>query len=129
MKKNTGKAFEKLVRIMKRLHSPGGCPWDRRQTHASLIKYLHEETGEMAEAVKNKDWENLKEELGDVLLQVVFHARLAEARGRFGINEVIDGINEKLVRRHPHVFGGRKLKTSRQVLRQWNEIKRKEKEN
>ena len=120
-----------LAEIMKILLSPGGCPWDRRQTHATLLKYLREEAGEVSRAVRKKDWANLKEELGDVLLQVVFHSALAQRDGRFRLADVIRTVNAKLVRRHPHVFGGEKLagklKTPAQVLREWRKIKKAEK--
>jgi len=112
---------------MGRLLGKGGCPWDREQTHRTLLKYLREETGEVAAAVRKKDWKNLEEELGDVLLQVVFHSALAKKAGRFDIGDVISGINAKLVRRHPHVFGGAPLSTPEEVLAQWDRIKRKEK--
>jgi MazG family protein len=116
-----------LSAIMTKLLGPGGCPWDRRQTHRTLIKYLHEEAREVEQAVKRGDWGNLKEELGDVLLQVVFHSALAARDGRFTLSQVIRGINSKLVRRHPHVFGGAKLDTPAQVLAQWDLIKKAEK--
>ncbi len=117
-----------LQKIMKTLLAPGGCPWDRRQTHSTLVKYLHEESGEVGRAVRKKDWDNLREELGDVLLQVVFHSALAERDGRFTLRDVIRGINSKMVRRHPHVFGGGgKLSTPAQVLKQWAVIKKGEK--
>jgi len=120
-----------LAEIMKILLSPGGCPWDRRQTHSTLLKYLREEAGEVSRAVRKKDWANLKEELGDVLLQVVFHSALAQRDGRFRLADVIRTVNAKLVRRHPHVFGGEKLagklKTPAQVLREWKKIKKAEK--
>ena len=120
-----------LARVMEILLSPGGCPWDRRQTHSTLLKYLREEAGEVSRAVRRKDWANLKEELGDVLLQVVFHSALAQRDGRFKLADVIRTVNAKLVRRHPHVFGGEKLagklKTPAQVLREWKKIKKAEK--
>jgi len=116
-----------LARIMDALLAPGGCPWDRKQTHRTLLKYLHEEALEVARAVKKNDWENLKEELGDVLLQVVFHSALAEREGRFKLSGVIQTVNAKLVRRHPHIFGGQKLSTPAQVLVQWRKIKKAEK--
>ena len=119
--------FEDLVKIMALLLGDGGCPWDRKQTHRTLLKYLKEEAGEVALAVKKNDWENLKEELGDVLLQVVFHSALARQAGRFSIADVIENINAKLVRRHPHVFGGKKLSTPAQVLVEWEKIKKLEK--
>ncbi|OGS13371.1 MAG: nucleotide pyrophosphohydrolase [Elusimicrobia bacterium RIFOXYA2_FULL_58_8] len=109
------------------LLGPGGCPWDRRQTHATLLRYLREEAGEVSRAVRRRDWDNLKEELGDVLLQVVFHAALARRAGRFTLGDVIQTINSKMVRRHPHVFGGKKLGTPAEVLRQWKRIKLAEK--
>ncbi len=116
-----------LAEIMKILLSPGGCPWDRKQTHSTLLKYLKEESGEVSRAVRKKDWGNLKEELGDVLLQVVFHSALAERDGRFNLSDVIRTVNAKMVRRHPHVFGGGKLSTPAQVLTLWAKIKKKEK--
>ncbi len=118
-----------LEKIMKMLLAPGGCPWDRRQTHSTLVKYLHEEAGEVGRAVRKKDWKNLQEELGDVLLQVVFHSALARRDGRFGLGDVIRTINAKMVRRHPHVFaaGSEKFSTPAQVLRQWKIIKKGEK--
>ena len=109
------------------LLEPGGCPWDRKQTHTTLLKYLREEAGEVSRAVRKRDWGNLKEELGDVLLQVVFHAALARRAGYFTLGDVIKTINAKMVRRHPHVFGGPKLSTPAQVLRQWKKIKIAEK--
>lgn len=116
-----------LKKIMEMLLAPGGCPWDRKQTHSTLLKYLHEEACEVDRAVRRKDWENLKEELGDVLLQVVFHSALASRDGKFTLGDVIKTVNSKMVRRHPHVFGGAKLQTSAQVLRQWKLIKIEEK--
>ncbi len=116
-----------LSRIMKLLLDPDGCPWDRRQTHSTLLKYLHEEAGEVGLAVRRKDWANLREELGDVLLQVVFHSELARRAGRFRLSDVIRTVNAKMVRRHPHVFGGGRLETPAQVLREWKRIKKTEK--
>jgi len=116
-----------LERVMDILLEPGGCPWDRKQTHTTLLKYLREEAGEVSRAVRKRDWGNLKEELGDVLLQVVFHAALARRAGYFTLGDVIKTINAKMVRRHPHVFGGPKLSTPAQVLRQWKKIKIAEK--
>jgi tetrapyrrole methylase family protein/MazG family protein len=117
-----------LAEVMDILLSPGGCPWDRKQTHATLLKYLREESGEVARAVRKKDWRNLREELGDVLLQVVFHSALAERAGRFKLADVVRTVNAKMVRRHPHVFGGGdKLETPAQVLKAWGKIKKAEK--
>lgn len=104
-----------------------GCPWDRGQTHKTLLKYLKEEANEVSAAVRKNDWENLKEELGDVLLQVVFHSALAAKAGRFRISDVIRTVNSKLVRRHPHVFGAVKLSTPAEVLVEWRKIKKSEK--
>lgn len=103
------------------------CPWDREQTHSSLLKYLREESGELAAAVRKRDYRNLREELGDVLLQVVFHAEIARQAGRFHIGDVVHDLCRKLVRRHPHVFGRKKLSTPDEVMKQWNELKAKEK--
>lgn len=118
-----------LIRAMHKLRAPGGCPWDREQTHSSLLKYLKEESREVARAVRRKDWENLKDELGDVLLQVLFHSELASEAGRFDIHDVFANLKAKLVRRHPHVFGrGRKEKlTPAEVVQRWNIIKAQEK--
>ncbi len=122
-------SFKDLVKVMAKLRAPGGCPWDRQQTHASLLKYLEEESAEVAHAVKRGDIENLKEELGDVLLQVLFHADIAREAGHFDIHDVVASLRNKLIRRHPHVFGkGRRKKLSpEEVLRQWNLIKAAEK--
>ncbi len=121
--------MSELVRVMHKLRAPGGCPWDREQTHASLLKYLREESREVSRAVKNEDWDNLKDELGDVLLQVLFHADIASEAGHFDINDVFKTLKSKLVRRHPHVFGkGKKEKlTSDEVVRRWKIIKAAEK--
>lgn len=120
-------SLRSLERIMRILLDPGGCPWDRRQTHSTLLKYLREEAGEVSTAVRRRDWRNLREELGDVLLQVVFHSELARRAGRFTLGDVIRTVNSKMVRRHPHVFGGGALSTPAQVLRQWKLIKKAEK--
>jgi tetrapyrrole methylase family protein / MazG family protein len=131
MKKSIRKhySFNELVDIMAHLRGPEGCPWDKHQNHNTLLKYLFSEAREVKEAVKNNDIENLKEELGDVLLQVIFHSRIAEENRQFNITDVVDEICRKLIRRHPHVFGGEKLKTPSDVLRRWKEIKLKEKED
>lgn len=119
---------EPLVDVMKTLRSPGGCPWDIEQTHASIRQSLIEEVYELLEAIDNHDYDNMKEELGDVLLQVVFHARLAEEAGAFSMQDVVDGIVEKLVHRHPHVFGTIEVGSSAEVLRNWEAIKAQEKQ-
>ena len=112
---------------MKVLHAPGGCPWDREQTHESLKPYFLEEVYEALEAIDSGSDEHLKEELGDVLLQVVFHAEIADREGRFTIDDVIRGIVAKLKRRHPHVFGDVVADNSEQVMKNWEQIKRGEK--
>ncbi len=119
------KEFEKLVDIMAKLRS--GCIWDKEQTHESLVKYLISEADELKHAVENKDMENLEEELGDVLLQVVFHAQIAKENKNFDIAAVINTLNKKLVRRHPHVFGKYKVKTTKDVEIMWKEVKAQEK--
>ncbi len=121
--------FGELVKIMAKLRAPGGCPWDRVQTHESLLKYLDEETREVREAVHKKDWENLKEELGDVLLQILFHSNIARGKKVFDIYDVLTILKDKLIRRHPHVFGkGKKEKLAPdEVKARWKIIKEKEK--
>lgn len=118
--------FERLVEIVSALRGPGGCPWDREQTHASMKPYLLEEAYEVLDSIDQPDGEGLAEELGDLLLQIVFHARLAEERGRFTITDVIRGINEKLVRRHPHVFAEADIRTAEEQTRHWEKIKKQE---
>ncbi|MDO5495503.1 MAG: MazG family protein [bacterium] len=117
---------------MDRLRSPGGCPWDAEQTHASLIPYALEEAYEVADAVDREDWDELVEELGDLLLQVVFHARVAEdrtrAEGGFTIDDVANSLVAKLVRRHPHVFEGVELTTEDELYANWENVKRAERE-
>lgn len=125
--KKAAKNFEQLTETMLRLRAPDGCKWDKAQTHESLIKCLQEESQEVIDAINNKDNDNLKEELGDLLLQVVFHAAIAQEQGRFTLADVIDGINQKLIRRHPHVFAGVKAGTPEEALARWREIKRQEK--
>ncbi|MEO6871166.1 MAG: nucleoside triphosphate pyrophosphohydrolase [Chthoniobacterales bacterium] len=120
-------AFEQLCEIVRQLRAPGGCPWDREQTHESLVPGLLEEAYEVAEAIRAKDDANLLEELGDLLLQVVMHAEIASEENRFTVEEVAREIGEKLVRRHPHVFGGTEARDSSAVLKQWDAIKRAEK--
>ncbi len=112
---------------MARLRSPGGCPWDREQTFASIRPYLVEETYEVLDAIDREDWRLLSEELGDLMLQAVFFAQLASEEGRFSIEDCLEAIIEKLIRRHPHVFGEGEAKTPEQVKRRWDEIKREEK--
>lgn len=116
-----------LLEIMVHLRSPGGCPWDAEQTHESIRNSFIEETYEVIEAINKKDKELLQEELGDVLLQVVFHARMEEEAGSFNFSDVCDGICKKLVERHPHVFGDVSVENTDDVLRNWDTIKRKSK--
>jgi MazG family protein len=123
----TAPAIQQLRAIVARLRAPGGCPWDREQTHASLRAGLIEEAYEVVEAINSADDANLREELGDLLLQSVFHAQIASEEGRFTFDDVARGIAEKLVRRHPHVFGEDKCADSAEVLRRWDDIKRAEK--
>ena len=119
--------YEELLEIVAELRSDHGCPWDREQTHESLIKCLKEECQEAVEAIENKDDENLCEELGDVMLQVLMHSQIAAEESRFTIEDVIDMLAHKLVRRHPHVFGDQKALTAEEGLASWNEIKAQEK--
>jgi len=123
----TGTKFEKLVEIMSTLRGPNGCPWDKQQDFNTLKPMLVEEVYEVLEAVENNDFDGLSEELGDVLLHVVFHAQLGKETGRFDINTVIDKISDKLVRRHPHVFGGESASTPEEVIKNWEVIKAQEK--
>jgi len=119
--------LEALVAIMDRLRSPDGCPWDLEQDYESLRRYLIEECHEVAEALDHSDPRALQEELGDLLFQIVFLSRIAKERGEFTINDVIRGIADKMIRRHPHVFGSVTADTSDQVVRNWEAIKRQEK--
>ncbi|MBX7171369.1 MAG: nucleoside triphosphate pyrophosphohydrolase [Pyrinomonadaceae bacterium] len=122
------KNFDELISVMARLRAPGGCPWDREQTYASLAQYLLEECYETFDAIQEADQTgdtaNLTEELGDVLLQVVFHSTIAAERGDFTIDEVVQSVTEKLILRHPHVFGEAELKTAQDVLSNWDELKK-----
>jgi MazG family protein len=120
--------FQELVEVLARLRGPGGCPWDRQQTHESLARYLEEEAHEALEAIEQKDPERLKEELGDLLLQIVFHSQLAQEEGLFTAADVCRGIVDKMIRRHPHVFGqGQALRSADEVLSQWEVLKQEEK--
>ncbi len=119
--------FEEVNHTLKVLRSPKGCKWDRAQTHESLIKNLREESEEVIKAIKSKDDENLCEELGDLLLQVLFHAHIAQEQKRFTLAQIINGLNKKLIRRHPHVFGNKKASTPEEALAMWKAAKAKEK--
>ena len=120
-------SYEDLLGIMARLRAPDGCPWDKEQTHASILSCLIEEAYEFVDAVERGDVPNMREELGDLLLQVVFHAQMAKEAGAFDIQGVVQGLCEKLVRRHPHVFGENRLESAGEVQVQWDELKRSEK--
>lgn len=121
-------SFEDLIKVMNILRGENGCPWDREQTHESIKGDTLEEAYEVVEAINNKDISNLKEELGDLLLHVVFHSKIAEENKDFNISEVINDIVVKLIRRHPHVFNNEEAETSGQVLKRWDEIKKIEKQ-
>ena len=127
-RRQPGKRFEDLVALQARLRAPGGCPWDREQTHQTLKTYLIEEAYEVLDALETGDPRELSEELGDLLLQILFHADIAREAGRFDISDVISGIHDKMVRRHPHVFGAVKADTSEQVLKNWAQLKAQEKQ-
>ena len=124
-------SFDEFVKIIARLRAEDGCPWDREQTHATLKAACIEEAAEVVCGInvleETGNPENLKEELGDLLLQIVMHARIAEEEGLFTIDDVIRNVMEKMIRRHPHVFGTAKADTSAEVLKAWDEIKKKEK--
>ena len=125
----SGSELQRLVEVMDRLRSPGGCPWDAEQTHESLVKYLLEESYEFIDSVDAKDREGMREELGDVLLQVYFHSRIAQDHltDPFSIEDVARSIADKLIRRHPHVFEGLQVSGTEEIIDNWEEIKAKEK--
>ncbi len=122
-----GAKFAELLRVMARLRAPDGCPWDRKQTFQSIKPYLLEETYEVMDAIDAEDWAGLAEELGDLLLQPVFFAEMANEQSLFSISDSLDAINQKLIRRHPHVFGDASAETPEDVKRRWDEIKQQEK--
>jgi len=124
---STGELFERAVSIMARLRGPGGCPWDREQNFDSIKPYTLEETYEVLEAIDNRDWDELRGELGDLLLQVLFYSQMAQEEGHFAIDDVLDRLSNKLIHRHPHVFGDVTAATSADVLRNWEAIKGEEK--
>lgn len=121
--------FSDLVETFAILRGPNGCPWDRKQTHESLIKNLREESEELIAAIEKKDAENMKEELGDVLLQVLLHAQIAKEEGLFSIEDVMEGLYQKLHYRHPHVFGEVKVTNPEEALAVWKEMKRKSRQS
>src|SRR5215813_13844147 len=120
---SAGEWFEKLVALQARLRAPKGCPWDIEQTHLSLKTYLIEEAYEVLEALESGDDAKFAEEMGDLLLQIVFHSQIAREEGRFTVADVIQEIHDKMVRRHPHVFGETQAKDSAEVLKNWEQIK------
>jgi MazG family protein len=124
-----GEKFQRLVEIMARLRGPGGCPWDREQTFDSIKPYTLEETYEVLDAIDRRDWTGLAEELGDFMLQAVFYAQMAAEQDLFRIGDALDAINDKLIRRHPHVFGDESAQTAGDVKRIWGEIKAAEKKD
>lgn len=124
---STGTKFERVKSIMARLRAPGGCPWDREQTFDTIKRYTLEETYEVLEAIDNRDWKELTSELGDLLLQVLFYAEIAQEQGSFTIDDVLDTLSDKLIYRHPHVFGDTRADDSAQVLKNWEALKEEEK--
>lgn len=120
-------SFEDLTAIMRILRSEGGCAWDRKQTHETLIAHLEEESGEVIEAIKKKDMDNLCEELGDLLFQVMIHSRIAEENSYFSIEDVVHGVSAKMIRRHPTVFGDVTVNSEEEGMELWRRIKSEEK--
>lgn len=118
--------FDKFVEIIATLRGENGCPWDKKQTHDSLLQFLFEETNEVADTIVSKDYKHLQEELGDLLLQIVLHSQIAKENNEFAISDVIDSISEKMIRRHPHIFAGVKINSEDEVNQLWEEIKKKE---
>ena len=121
--------IDELIRLSEILLGPNGCPWDKEQTFDSLKKYILEESHEVVQAIDVKDWENLKEELGDVLYNIIFLTKLAEKSKKFDFTDVVEGICKKIIRRHPHIFGDRKAETAEDVKKVWAEVKKEEKKS
>lgn len=121
--------FFQLKRLFETLQGPKGCLWDKKQTHKTLLPYLKEETQEFIQAVRKGNFHHMREELGDILLQVMFHSQIAAKKNKFTIEDVMDELIKKLKRRHPHVFGKVKVNSSRQIIRNWHRIKKLEKEH
>lgn len=121
--------FFELKKLFATLHGPKGCLWDKKQTHKSLIPYLKEEAGEFIQAIKSGNYSHMKEELGDLLLQVMFHAQIASKTKKFDIEDVIDTLIKKLRRRHPHVFGKVKVRSTKEIISNWHKIKAREKKH
>lgn len=128
-KREIGSKFERLVELMARLRAPDGCPWDREQSFDTIKPYTLEETYEVLDAIDARDWPHLADELGDLMLQVVFYSQMAEEAGHFRIEDSLDAINNKLVRRHPHIFGDGDARTSGEVKKRWDKIKSEEKKD
>jgi len=128
MNETAGDKFQRLVSIMAKLRGPGGCPWDREQTFDSIKPYTLEETYEVLQAIDDRDWDGLAEELGDFLLQAVFYAQMAGEQNLFRIEDALDAINQKLVRRHPHVFGEESAQSADDVKQIWGRVKESEKQ-
>jgi tetrapyrrole methylase family protein/MazG family protein len=124
-----GNPVNNLVSVMKKLRSENGCPWDREQTHKTLKKYLIEESAELMDSIDDEDDQGICEELGDLLMHIVFHSQIAEEKGSFTFKDVAEGITEKMIRRHPHVFADRKAPDSQSVIKMWDEIKKTEKKS
>ncbi|HTY44786.1 MAG TPA: MazG nucleotide pyrophosphohydrolase domain-containing protein [Patescibacteria group bacterium] len=127
MPSNEHTKFSELKKVFAALHGPKGCLWDKKQTYASLIPHFREEAGEFIEAIRGKNYPHMKEELGDILLFVMFYSQIASKNKHFDVEEVIDGLIQKLKRRHPHVFGNVKVNSRRQIIANWNRIKSLEK--
>ncbi len=125
----TGSSFEKFCEVVAHLRAPDGCPWDREQTNESLMPKLLEEAYEVADAIRSRDDDNLREELGDVLLLIAMHAQIASERGRFAIQQVVENVTAKLIRRHPHVFGDSEARDAGAVVTLWDSVKREEKKH
>jgi XTP/dITP diphosphohydrolase len=121
-----GRSLDQLKTVVARLRSPKGCPWDRAQTHKSLIRYLREESKELEDALRRGRWHEMEDELGDILFHVMLHAKIAEENRQFTLEDVARSQALKLMRRHPHVFGDRRFKTADEVVRRWQEVKSKE---
>ncbi len=121
------KPINKLIDILAKLRAPNGCPWDREQTHQSLVEHLNEEVAELADAIEDDNSKDICEELGDILLQVVFHSQIAQEKNDFNFDDVVQCISEKMIRRHPHVFGEKSAETAEEVIGIWEKIKKKEK--
>ncbi|MCM8832793.1 MAG: hypothetical protein NC816_02575 [Candidatus Omnitrophica bacterium] len=123
MKKKKKYGFKELLKIMEKIREK--CPWDKKQTNESILEYLREETEEFIEELKKKDYNGMKEELGDILWQVIFHSQILKEKNIFTIDDVIDALCKKMIKRHPHVFGNKKVKDEKEVIENWEKIKKK----